>query len=186
MPPKALTLTAADVPEVVPNPGEKLWADRAGLTGFEREIVDVFVGLAHAVGLPKSYGEIYGLLFASPRPLSFGAIQERLELSKGSVSQGLRALREIGAVTVADNADERRECYIAATELRQLMGAILRGTVEPQLADGEGRLARASRLLRAEKLPPADATKLLQRLNKLQTWHRKAGGLLPWIAKFFG
>jgi DNA-binding transcriptional regulator GbsR (MarR family) len=179
----ALALLPADLPE---NSGRVLGVASRRLSDFEQEIVGVFVGLAQGVGLPKSYGEIYGLLFASAQPLDFTTIQERLELSKGSVSQGLRALREIGAVAVAEGPDERRERYVAATELRQLIGALLRGTVEPQLALGETRLAKAARLLGREKLSPAEARTLSHRLDKLQAWHRKAGGMLPWIAKFLG
>jgi DNA-binding transcriptional regulator GbsR (MarR family) len=148
------------------------------------EVVGVFVGLGQAVGLPKSYGEIYGLLFASAQPLDFNEIQSRLGLSKGSVSQGLRALREIGAVTVAGDFPGRREGYVAATELRHLVGALLRGTLEPQLVRGSARLKDAARLLGGEKLALADRRVLARRVDKLQGWHRKAGGLLPWMIKF--
>jgi len=154
------------------------------LSAFQAEVVGVFVGLGQAVGLPKSYGEIYGLLFASPHPLGFTEIQARLGLSKGSVSQGLRALREIGAVVVAGDFPGRREGYAAATELRPLAAALLRGTLEPQLAHGTARLKVAAGLLGAEPLPSSERRALARRLDKLQGWHRKAGGLLPWIIKF--
>jgi DNA-binding transcriptional ArsR family regulator len=156
----------------------------ADVTAFEAEVVGVFVGLAQAVGLPKSYGEIYGLLFASAQPLGFTEIQTRLGLSKGSVSQGLRALREIGAVVVAGDFPGRREGYMAATELRPLVAALLRGTLEPQLAHGTARLKVAAGLLGGLKVLPHDRRVLARRLDKLQSWHRKAGGLLPWIIKF--
>lgn len=143
------------------------------------------MGLGQAVGLPKSYGEIYGLLFASAGPLGFSEVQERLGLSQGSVSQGLRALREIGAVIPCEGAGGSRERYVAATEMRQLVGALLRGTLEPELARGRDRLTQAGRLLGQQGLPPADREVLAARLDKLQVWHRKAGGLLPWLAKFF-
>jgi DNA-binding transcriptional ArsR family regulator len=154
------------------------------LSAFQAEVVGVFVGLGQAMGLPKSYGEIYGLLFASTQPLGFNEIQSRLGLSKGSVSQGLRALREIGAVVVAGDFPGRREGYVAATELRPLAAALLRGTLEPQLARGSARLKTAAGLLGAENLPLSDRRVLARRMDKLQGWHRKAGGLLPWIIKF--
>ncbi len=50
------------------------------------------------LGLPKSYGEVYGLLYASANPLSFAEIHQRISLSKGSVSGGLKALKEFGAI----------------------------------------------------------------------------------------
>jgi hypothetical protein len=53
-------------------------------------------------GVPKSVGQIYGLLYASPEPLSFSDIVVRLGISKGSASQGLRLLRSLGAINVAE------------------------------------------------------------------------------------
>ena len=53
-------------------------------------------------GVPKSVGQIYGLLYASPLPLGFSDIVERLEISKGSASQGLQLLRSLGAVKLAE------------------------------------------------------------------------------------
>ena len=58
--------------------------------------------------------------------------------------------------------------------------------MQPQLEQGSVRVERAARQLRAEKHDPVDAEKLLQRLDKLRTWHQKAGGILPWVAKFLG
>jgi hypothetical protein len=58
--------------------------------------------VVHVFGVPKSVGQIYGLLYASPEPLSFSDIVERLEISKGSASQGLQFLRSLGAIKIAD------------------------------------------------------------------------------------
>jgi DNA-binding transcriptional ArsR family regulator len=62
---------------------------------FFSEVVQVF-------GVPKSVVQIYGLLYATPDPLSFSDIVERLDISKGSASQGLQFLRSLGAVNVAE------------------------------------------------------------------------------------
>lgn len=69
---------------------------------FEIECSDFFAEAMQVFGVPKSVGQIYGLLYASPRPLSFSGIVERLEISKGSASQGLQFLRSLGAINVAD------------------------------------------------------------------------------------
>src|SRR5688572_14303026 len=70
----------------------------ADLVAFENEVVDFFVAAADLLGVPKSVAAIYGIVFASPHPLTFSDIEERLAISKGSVSQGLKVLREIGAL----------------------------------------------------------------------------------------
>ena len=70
----------------------------ASVVGFEEAVVDFFVDAADLLGVPKSVAVLYGIVFASPQPLSFADIQARGTLSKGSVSQGLRVLREMGAI----------------------------------------------------------------------------------------
>ena len=67
-------------------------ADRpAERVEFEVAVVDFFVGAAHLLGVPKSVAAIYGIVFASAAPLSFADIAARLDLSQGSISQGLRS-----------------------------------------------------------------------------------------------
>ena len=68
------------------------------LNALEVEIIDLFVQFSHILGQPKSVAEIYGLLFAAAHPLSMEEMMERLNMSKGSTSQGLRFLRNLGAV----------------------------------------------------------------------------------------
>src|SRR5882724_8821370 len=146
---------------------------------FERECVGLFSELAQVLGVPRSVGQIYGLLFASPDPLSFTDITHRLNLSRGSVSQGMRALREMGAIRPVEASDSRREHFAPETELRKLIAGFLRGSFEPQLRRGTGQLmdfkARHGTKLEAE----GEAGRvLLFRLAKLQLWHRKAAAAL--------
>ena len=56
------------------------------------ESVDFFVRMMSIMGLPRSVGEIYGLLYFSPSPLSMDQIRTKLEISVGSASQ-LRAIQ---------------------------------------------------------------------------------------------
>jgi hypothetical protein len=70
---------------------------------FDRQVVDFFVSAADLLGVPKSVAAIYGIVFASPEPLSFADIEARLDISKGSISQGLRVLREVGALVEASS-----------------------------------------------------------------------------------
>lgn len=73
---------------------------------FEASLVAFFVDAADMLGVPKSVAAIYGICFASPEPLSFAEIEARLDISKGSISQGLRVLREVGALRVAAGAED--------------------------------------------------------------------------------
>jgi len=73
----------------------------ASAAEFEHECVQFFAEVVQIFGVPKSVGQIYGILYAAPEPLSFSDIVARLEISKGSVSQGLALLRALGAINDA-------------------------------------------------------------------------------------
>ena len=68
------------------------------LDQWENAVIDLFLNAANSFGLPKSYGQIYGLLFCRDQALSMDEVMDLLQISKGSASQGLRALRQLGAV----------------------------------------------------------------------------------------
>jgi DNA-binding transcriptional ArsR family regulator len=99
---------------------------------FFSEVVQVF-------GVSKSVGQIYGLLYSSREPLSFSDIVERLEISKGSASQGLQLLRSLGAVKVAEAkqhaVSSKRESGSADAKLSTLSLALYAGGVEPSAAN---------------------------------------------------
>jgi HTH-type transcriptional regulator, glycine betaine synthesis regulator len=99
----------------------------------EREVIAIFVQMSQTLGAPRSLGEIYGLLFASPQPLAFTDISDRLSLSKGSVSQGLRFLRSVGAITPVVVVGDRKEYYEPVVELRALVSGFLKERINPQL-----------------------------------------------------
>jgi DNA-binding transcriptional ArsR family regulator len=85
------------------SPSFPLKAYRAGNPAdFQSECIELFAEVVYALGLPRSVGQIYGLLYASSEPLSFSDIVERLDISKGSASQGLQLLRTLGAINLAD------------------------------------------------------------------------------------
>src|SRR5688572_25236686 len=78
---------------------------------FEQELVTFFMESAMVLGAPKSLAAIYGICFASPQPLSFSDVRDRLSISAGSVSQGLRVLRAIGALKVVTKPQDHREFF---------------------------------------------------------------------------
>lgn len=142
--------------------------------------------MMQTLGLPKSYGEIYGLLYATAEPLGFGEIYEKLSLSKGSVSGGLKALKETGAVKSFIREADRREAFEPEVELRKLVLAYLRERIQPQLGATATRMGRLEGLLDSRGIDLEQRAILSTRLNKLGKWRQKASGLIPWIARFLG
>jgi DNA-binding transcriptional regulator GbsR (MarR family) len=179
----ALLKTQADTPTEISPAGDRL------STG-ERELIAVFVQMTQTLGLPRSFGEIYGLLFASPQPLSQQDIMVRLGISKGSVSQGLRFLRTIGAIQAASEASERRECFVPVVELRALVGGFIRERITPQLSEWTDRTHRIRlddfKSETGDVSATADLKVIGNRLEKLKTWHQRADLVLPLMGKLIG
>ncbi len=156
--------------------------ETASLDVFARECINIFIHAAQSLSIPRSIGEIYGLLFASPDPLPMEAIVERLRISKGSASQGLRWLREVNAVRAVYVVGDRRDHFIAETELRRLALGYLRESVEPQLSRAGDYLNRVGEAVPDEKR--SEAARFAEvRFKKLRRWHRFAAQILPIILK---
>ena len=149
---------------------------------FERAVVNFFLEAADMLGVPKSVAAIYGVVFASPKPLCFADIEARIDLSKGSVSQGLRVLREVGALAVVARDGDRREFFAPDMELRKLIQRWLAERLQKQVAAGGARLAVLSRSVPALDRPQQSV--LRQRLKHLRSWHDKTSRLLP-VARTF-
>ncbi|MCX6995910.1 MAG: hypothetical protein NTV49_02215 [Kiritimatiellaeota bacterium] len=115
---------------------------------LERQVIDLFVNLADLLGLPRSVGELYGLLFASPEPLPMDELMARLNLSKGGTSQGLKILRSFGAVRTVYVDGDRRTHFSSETELRKLAAGFLKEQIQPHLVSGRERLERMQQLAR--------------------------------------
>jgi len=166
-------------------------AEVAASPSFEQECVALFSGFLHVLGLPKSVGSIYGLLFASPVPLCFADIVDKLEFSKGSVSQGLTFLRQSGAVKPVDGVSEdrgrrtedgrrataRREYFEPELGLRRLASGLLQEKIQPMSRASRAALGR----LRAQASEARGVHKEFQmeRIRQLETWNRQLGRILP-------
>ena len=152
---------------------------------WEIAVIDLFLNAANSFGLPKSYGQIYGLLFCRDQSLSMDEVMKLLEISKGSASQGLRALRQLGAVSSVFEPGERKEMFVAEIRLRKLVGGFLREQADPHLDKGVGRLKQIESLV--NDLEDVDARKRgLLRHEILSGWHRQMSRLLPWVKMIVG
>lgn len=161
-------------------------ADEAGsrLDAIEREAIGVFVDGVRMLGLPPSLGEIYGLLFISDKPLALDDVVYKLEISKGSASQGLRALRELGAIREVEPNGERRTYFEPAVDLKRLVGGFIREQIRPHLDRGKGKIARLTELT-ADCAPERRAF-LEERVEKLEQWMRRGRLVLPVLQRFLG
>ena len=189
MPPPPLSKSSLDAEEVGVSAASAASATsgEVALSPLEVEVIDLFVSAVRVMGIPKSVGEIYGLLFVAPEPLplSLDVLVERLKISKGSASQGLRFLRNLGAVRAVYVAGSRRDHFAAETELKRLASGFIKGELQPHIEGGEIRLERLDDL--AGNLGEnVDEKFYRERVGKLRNWHQQARRVLPWILKFLG
>ncbi|MDA8824085.1 hypothetical protein N9N41_06265 [Opitutales bacterium] len=155
------------------------------LDGWEIAVIDLFLNAANSFGLPKSYGQIYGLLFCRDLPLAMDEVMELLNISKGSASQGLRALRQLGAISPVFEPGDRKERFVAEIRLRKLVGGFLREQADPHLDKGVARLKQIETLL--VDLDDSDSCKRgNRRYEILSGWHRQMSRLLPWVKMIVG
>ena len=141
-------------------------------------MIDVFVRAAGLIGLPRSIGEIYGLLFCTPAALSFDELVERLQISKGSVSQGLKVLRQLGAVKLHYVPGSRRDHYQPELSMKRLVRGFIKDQFEPHLLSGSERLDNIDALIEAE-YDEASRAHALNRLRTLRSWQQRTRKLMP-------
>jgi DNA-binding transcriptional regulator GbsR (MarR family) len=152
-----------------------------GLNQIEIEAIDLFVQFSRALGQPRSYAEIYGLLFISHEPLAMDTLIERLNLSKGSASQGLKYLEDLGAVRTVYLAGERRSHYEAVAELRKLAGRFLSKQILPHFQDSRTRLDRMA--AQSQNLSGEQRKHVTARVKLLRSWERNVRRVVPFILK---
>lgn len=155
------------------------------MNALEKQVVDVFVDGVRVLGLPRSIGEIYGLLFVAPQALSLDDFVIRLGISKGSASQGLRSLRDLGAIKETSGDGVRRVYYEADVELKQLVGGFVREQVRPHLENGQLKIGRLLETVGEEEDPELREF-YDERVAKLETWIRRGRMVLPLLQKVLG
>jgi len=161
---------------------------------YESGLVEVFADLAELFGNPKSYGQIYGLLFASEAPMSMEDIAQRLGISQGSTSQGLRQLEAFGAVIKERHNGSRQALYTAKLEMKLLISGFLKERVIPRLESTESRVkalrsslnSQPSSLNSGLRSQPSSLSSARFRLDRVAKWHRSARTILPIARKILG
>jgi DNA-binding transcriptional regulator GbsR (MarR family) len=153
------------------------------LSAFQTETVALCVRAASVISMPRSFGEIYGLLLSTELPLSLDDIMDRLKMSRGSAFEGLRAMRDLGAVKPVYLPGVRKEHFTAETSLRKLATGFLRDRVQPHVENG---LHHLDNLKASIDTSSPDRQFELNRLTQIQNWHKFLKKTLPIIKALAG
>jgi DNA-binding transcriptional regulator GbsR (MarR family) len=156
--------------------------DEVLLSALEVEAIEMFINFLRLIGLPKSVGEIYGLLFVAPRPMAMDEIMGRLDISLGAASQGLKLLRSFGAVRVVYERGDRRDHYVADLELSRFATAFIQDELQPRIDMAAERVKRMEAAL--SRLPVKERKATRERIERLKHWLDKGQKMIPWVIRF--
>ena len=154
------------------------------LEGVRLELIEVAGQAAHVLGFPRSVGEIYGLLYLAPNPLSAPDICDALSASKGGVSQGLRQLVALGFVNTVRVHGNRRIHYKAVLEVGGVLRQGYEQIVQKRTIVAEQKMKGLHQSLMDQKrqLDPDDYLLLKDRLQGLTKVQKRIKKLMPLIS----
>jgi len=146
---------------------------------LESSVMELCVRLCSLLGLPKSIGLIYGAVFVSPKPIEAGQICKRLKISRGSTSQGLRFLKELGAIRSLGMNGNRAENFEAEEHLRLALENLIVKKISPALKEIGQEIEKLEKIN-----PDLDQNVLAEKLDALKRWHKHGKLLLPIVTGF--
>ena len=141
--------------------------------------------LAASLGLSRSVGQLYALLYMSPEPLCLDELAEVGQMSKASASVNMRELERWGAARKVWGQGDRKDYYEANRDLSEI--------VIRRLQDGLGR--RLERFADAVDQAQNDISEMTdpetrgfyeKRLEEIRTLHGRLDKALSSLDKIYG
>ena len=152
-----------------------------------RDMVEACGRLCQLLGLPRSIGLIYGLLYLSAEPLALDDVARLLGISKGSASMGTRQLSSWGAVRQVWVQGNRRDYFEAIPDLGTLMRGAYDNFAKPRITSSGKRLMQMEAYLeedRREGLLSGEEYKLCQeRIRAMAKMQKRIQQLAPLAEK---
>ena len=155
-----------------------------------QEMVEVGGRICQLLGLPRSTGQIFGLLYLSAEPLSLNRMSSMIGISKGSASIGTRQLASWGAIRKVWIPGDRRDFYEVIEDLGQLVLGSYNNLIKPKFESSKDRLDRLKINLSEDFKSgaiPMDKKEILEgRIRALENIHDRVFQVLPLAEKIFG
>lgn len=152
------------------------------------EFIEAGGRLCQLLGLPRSTGQIYGLLHLSPKPLTLDEIASLLSISKASASTGTRQLISLHAVRQVWVQGDRRDYFESVEDLRLVLRNVYNAFFLPKYEKSKGRLDALLDTLELDR-KSGDITRddyefCLKRLEDIGAFQKKLSRILPLAEKF--
>ena len=153
-----------------------------------QEMIEVGGRICQLLGLPRSTGQIFGLLYLSAEPLSLNRMSSMLGISKGSASTGTRQLASWGAIRKVWVPGDRRDYYEVVEDLGQLISVSYNNLLKPRIKSSKDRLATLKVNLKEDiksGVIPLEKKDVLEgRMQSLEKIHKRLSRFLPLAEKF--
>jgi DNA-binding transcriptional regulator GbsR (MarR family) len=144
------------------------------------EAVEAFVlrwgDLGGQWGVNRSVAQIQALLFLSDRPLTAEEISEKLGMARSNVSNSLRELLNWKLVMRVPVLGDRRDHYVAETDLWQMASKVAQGRKEREIDPMVGAIRAAMEHADDPKISPAVRARLHSMhdfVNTVEGWYNQ-------------
>ena len=144
------------------------------------EAVEAFVlrwgDLGGQWGVNRSVAQIQALLFLSDRPLTAEDISEKLGMARSNVSNSLRELLNWKLVMRVPVLGDRRDHYVAETDLWQMASKVAQGRKEREIDPMVGAIRAAMEHADDPRISPAVQARLNamhEFVNTVEGWYNQ-------------
>jgi len=134
-------------------------------------------------GLGQVIGQVFALLYLSPKPLCLDEIADELGVSKASVSTTVRQLEGWSAVKHVWVKSDRRDFYEAETDFKAMLRHGVLMTLRKKMDTASVRLEHVETSLvealkKSASTDREEARVVAERLQQARKFHAKVSGLL--------
>ncbi len=153
------------------------------LTAACRRFIESGGHTTQSFGLGQVIGQVFALLYLSPRPMCLDEITEDLAVSKASVCMTVRQLEQWSAVKHIWVKGDRRDFYEAETDFKALIRNAVLSTLRKKIETAAVRIESVETTLQ-EALAKADDGKrkeakvVADRLKHARQFHQKVNALM--------
>jgi len=111
------------------------------------EFTEVAGQLSARLGLNRTVGQLYALLFLSNEPLCLDYMTERLKISKGSASTNIRELEKWGAVRKVWVKGSRKDFYEANSDTLKIVVSRFKSGIQQRLNEMQEGINRFEKVI---------------------------------------
>ena len=140
------------------------------------------------LGLPRSTGQVYGLLYLSDVPLSLSVMAAKTSLSKGSVSIATRHLVSWGAARNVWVQGSRQDHFEAVGELSTVLEQVYRERVRSRINTSRQRVEAILKMVEEDEaeghLASSEAEFCRKRVRTIESLHSEFRSISPLVESF--